>query len=283
MTNGPLQFARDLVLSVRAAPMAAVRNAAIGGGFVWAAVEPAAFFIGWLEKNKMPLLLAALLVVAVVWVRSTHHPRHRQIERFGTRIEVSFGDLFDTEGVRIIAVNDFFDGQLDAHVARSSLHGQLIIREYGGEPGPFRTDVDRSLKTATPERVRRASGRGGRYRIGTTATVHKNGHTYVLVALGSTDDETAKVSATIAQLAQCLDSAWVAARASVNGDAIVCPLMGSGLSGINMTAPQLASLILASALEATGRQKVSHAIRLVLPEAQYGRIHLDRLLHPIKD
>ena len=180
-------------------------------------------------------------------------------------------------------MNDFFDGQLDAHVARSSLHGQLIIREYDGEPGPFRTDVDRSLKTSTPERVRRTSGRERRYEIGTTATIHKNGRTYVLVALGATNVETAKVSATIAQLAQSLDRAWAAARSAANGAAIACPLMGSGLSGINMTPPQLASLILASALEATGRQKVSHTIRLVLPESQYGRIHLDRLLDPIKD
>lgn len=282
-SGGPVRYAQDLLLSVRSSPGPAGRNAAAGAGAASAVVEPASWFVDWFEQNKTLVLIIALVGVSAIWVHATHHPRRRTLERLGATIELGFGDLFETGGVRIVAVNDFFDANIGTHVAPSSLHGQLIGREFEGNAKLFRAVVDRALSKTDGTREVRRSGRERRYPIGTTATVRNGGSSYVLAALGYTDPETAKVSASISQLAMTLENAWSEARSAANGEPVVCPLMGSGLSGINMTNHHLAGLILASAMESNGQQKVSHTIRLVLPETQYGRIHLDHLLDTIKD
>lgn len=194
-----------------------------------------------------------------------------------SRLTVRFGDIFAENGVRVIPVNEFFDSELDEHVSKLTLHGQLISRVYGGDAKRFEADVDRLLPSAQSEVVARTAGRERKYPLGTTVLVRHNEERYLLFALARTDAATRKAYATVQDMWSAMDGLWTAARAHSNGNAIVLPLIGSGQSGVGLSPQHLLHLILLSAIAETKRQRIAKEIVVVLQEQFYADIDLSTL------
>ncbi len=194
-----------------------------------------------------------------------------------TSIEISFGDLFQATGAKVIAVNEYFDSELGPRVAHSSLHGQVIQRYFEGQSTKFETAVDRSLDTEWAEDVSRSGNRTKSYPIGTTAVVEPNGQKFFLPALTKTDPQTDKAHCDLSVFTKAMSGLWETVRNQAQGETVTIPLLGSGQAQVGLPPQQLLQLIVMTIVEASRRTKITGKINIVLPPDCIEKIDLDAI------
>lgn len=199
------------------------------------------------------------------------------LKNTNTTIRLQFGDLFKSEGQKVIGVNEFFDSLLGDHVSEFSLHGQFIKNQLGGQSSSFDDLVRMSLAKTDYTEVKRASGNIKKYKIGTTALVSINNEDYYLVALCHTDIDTLKACSDINTFWRALEGLWERVRAGSGGKTVNVPLLGNGLSKLGLPPQQIIQLILISFLIETKRSMVAQEIRIILPFACYDQIDLSAI------
>ena len=164
---------------------------------------------------------------------------------FDTRIVIKFGDIFQEDGWRAIAVNDFFDSIVDDRfVSSKSLHGILLQKYWAGNTDDWNLQVDEQLTGTACSSETRIRGKQSRYAIGTTVAVKKDGNRFLCVC---------------------------------GNEPLSIPLMGSGLSRVGIKNNILVDLILTAIFEETKNNKVTSEIRIVLPKEKASEINLASL------
>jgi hypothetical protein len=192
-----------------------------------------------------------------------------------TKIEVVFGDLFTQEGIRAIAVNNFFDSEIGKPVSDRSLHGILINNCFGGHPEPFDKQVSAQLVDAVATEVpEKTEGKKQRYDIGTTAMLEANKDRYLVFALAQSDPQTCKASADVTMMWNALNKLWERARIECGGHSLNLPLVGSGLSGLGLPTRDLLNLIILSAITVTKASEITTKIRIVLHRDRFDDLDL---------
>lgn len=256
----------------------------VGGGVafasMWTATEAVAFFLeeaspGW------PGLLVLLGISACVAVYRTAPVAATtiRIKSLNLTIEVSFGDLFEVPGHKVVPANEFFDTEIGQPVERASLHGQLIVKKFNGNSNELSDLIDVDLRGVDHEVVDRPKGgRTAKYAIGTTAVVEQGDEKIFLPALTRTNIDTFEVSADVPTLWVSLEGLWKAVRARAGGQPLAVPLVGSGLARMNLGVSQLLDLLLMSLVNASREQRLSSKVRIVLWEPDHGEIDLESLL-----
>ena len=194
-----------------------------------------------------------------------------------TVIEITFGDLFTQDGIRVIAVSEFFDSKLGMPVSDKSLHGIFLRKCFGGHPESFDKQVDEQLKNIKSCQIDKVEGKSRRYPIGSTALITANQDRYLTFALTEADPKTCKVYSDVAMMWKALDSLWQRVRIESNGDTVNLPLVGSGLAGLGLPARDLLDLLILSAITATKIQEVSRRIRIVLHPDRFGDLDLNEV------
>lgn len=198
-----------------------------------------------------------------------------QIANCNTIIEITFGDLFTQNGIRVIAVSEFFDSKLGVPVSGKSLHGLFLQKCFGGHSESFDKQLEEQLKTTECYAVDKIDGKSKCYPIGTTALITVNQDRYIAFALTKADPKTCKVSADIAVMWKALDALWQRARIESNGDPVNLPLIGSGLAGLGLPTRDLLDLLILSAITATKVKEVTRTIRIVLHQDRFGDLDLN--------
>jgi hypothetical protein len=191
-----------------------------------------------------------------------------------TCIEVAFGDLFKQEGLRAIAVNDFFDSQLGKPVSQNSLHGAFLKHCFGGHPESFDCQVGQQLANVDSVKTAKVEGKTMRFEIGTTAMVTCNDDRYLLIAFAKSDEATCKVKAEVIDMWLALHGLWERARIEAGGAPVNLPLVGSGLSGVGLPTRDLLNLIILSAITATKIRQITTRIRIVLHKDRFDDLDL---------
>lgn len=192
-----------------------------------------------------------------------------------SKIEVVFGDLFEQEGIRAVAVNEFFDSKLGKSVSDRSLHGMLIKKCFGGHAEPFDKQVSAQLENEPVDLVpEKTEGKNQRYKIGTTAVLEANTDKYIAFALSHSDPKTCKASADVTMMWNALDLLWARARTECGGYPLNLPLVGSGLSGLGLPTRDLLNLLILSAITVTKASEVTTRIRIVLHRDRFNELDL---------
>ncbi len=191
-----------------------------------------------------------------------------------TIIEVVFGDLFAQEGIRVIAVNEFFDSKLGKPVSDRSIHGLFLQKCFGGYQESFDMQVDEQLKGVESEEVVKIEGKSKRYPIGSTALIDVNQDRYVAFAFAKTDPTTCKAFADVTMMWTALHDLWQRIRIECGGYPVNLPLVGSGLSGLGLPTRDLLNLIILSAITETKSREVTHRIRIVLHRDRFDDLDL---------
>jgi len=197
------------------------------------------------------------------------------IPHTNTRLTVCFGDLFAQTGYRAIAVSEYFESELGLPVSEKSLHGIFLKRCFGGHGESFDNIVNREVDGLASQTVAtKKAGKQKKYPIGTTAVVPVNNDKYLCFALCETDPATCKVHADVPMLWKALLGLWQKARVSSGGDALVLPLVGSGISGVGLEPRELLDLIILSVITETKRQQITMQVRIVLADDRFENIDL---------
>ena len=161
-------------------------------GVAWTLTEASAFFFSAVDNNRCPVIVVLVIVVAFGSVFLAIPARLVRLRFGATDVEVGFGDIFHADGVRIVAVNDFFDSELGEYVSPRSVHGQLIERDFRSSAAQFASSVRDALVGVPSEQVERTGGHSERFPVGTTAVLDVGAQRYVLVVLARTDVQLAE-------------------------------------------------------------------------------------------
>ncbi len=267
---------KGIILGIRKHPWTSLVYFFASFSVLWTLIEGLTHFIPTLNIRGVPSLL---VVVAIGFVYSAHRI-HRpssvifSIAHTNTKIQIKFGDLFGEDGVRCIAVNEFFDSELGLPVSKNSLHGIFLSRCFGGHPDSFDKIISDELVDAPSETVHRKQGKETRYSTGTTVNVAVNLDRYMCFALCRTDITTLKAEADVPMLWKALEGLYGKARHSLGGAPLVLPLVGSGLSGIGLPARDLLDLIVLSIIAESKKKQITTLIKIILTSDRFDEVDL---------
>jgi len=268
---------KDLWRGICRHPLKAVSHIFVAFSVMWTITEALSYFVPGIMV-KGPIALGALVFISIIYgLKKVWKPSKITIDvaHTNTCIIVLFGDLFEQDGIRAIAVNDFFDSKLGKPVSEKSLHGIFLNKCFGGYPEPFDKQVHGNLKDSAPsETAERDEGKSKRYPIGTTALLTAERDRYIAVALTQTNISTSKVSADVTMMWIALHKLWQRARIESGGAPLNVPLIGSGLSGLGLPTRDLLNLIILSAITETKEKLITNVIRIVLNRDRYDELDL---------
>lgn len=271
-----MQSLRDLLQGIRHHPWRTAGAVFTAFSVLFTLARAATYFVPSV-KFEGPLAITVVVGVSAgfgLWKVRKPSRIEIRVAHTNTTIEIVFGDLFTQDGIRVIAVNEFFDSKLGLPVSDKSLHGIFLKRCFGGHPDSFDKQLIDQLQEVTGEEVSKVDGKTKRYPIGTTAMVTVDQDRYLAFAFAKTDPNTCKASANVTQMWVALSKLWQRARVEAGGHSLNVPLVGSGLSGLGLPTRDLLNLIILSAITETKVKQITPLIRLVLHRDRFDEIDL---------
>ena len=172
-------------------------------------------------------------------------------------IEIRVCDLFEQDGALVVSGNTTFDTAMDdGTISKSSTQGQYATRFCDNL-----TNLDRQIedslkkqdfKQRDPEE--KPYGKRKEYEIGTVASVSCGGKSAYFVAVASLD-KNRRASSTLNNILDALPRLWEFVQTRGNLERIAMPIMGSGLSRVQVERERLIREIVKSFIAAarTGR------------------------------
>jgi hypothetical protein len=173
-------------------------------------------------------LTLMIFIFLYIWYQA-NQSKNINIKIKGLKVNILYGDLFNTEGLKLIPFNEYFDTLVDnVVIAENSLNGKFIKSNY---PQIDILDNQIQQKLVGKEfetNTNRIIGKQSKYELGSIVEVENN---YLLTAFTHFDDQN-RAYLTKAEYLLCLDNLWkeinrVYAQRNIN-----IPLLGSGISRI---------------------------------------------------
>ncbi|ELY2811970.1 macro domain-containing protein [Cronobacter sakazakii] len=165
-----------------------------------------------------------------LWCRA-NNLREISLTIEGSTVIIKTGDIFDQDGLKAIAFNEYFDTQVDERIiAASSLNGKLInehlsctVSELDDYISNYRFDYG-EIKEINSERM---EGKRQRYEIGTICVYGD----YILTALSKFDEHNV-AHLTMPEYLGFLINFWDKVNRVYAQKSVSVPIFGSGLTRI---------------------------------------------------
>ena len=267
---------KDLWNGIVRYPIKTLQHVFVAFSVMWTLTEGLNFFIPGINIKGAWALGGIVLLSLIFAFKQVWKPCKIEIKvsNSNTIIEVIFGDLFQQEGIRAIAVNDFFDSKLGRPVSDISLHGIFLKKCFGGHPEPFDKEVNEQLKNIESQEYEKVEGKTKSFPIGSSVLISVNDDRYLAFAFSKTDPKTCKAYSNVTMLWESLHQLWQRARVELGGHPLNLPLVGSGLSGLGLPTHDLLNLIILSAITETKAKPVTQRIRIVLSKDRFDDLDL---------
>nr|WP_319515786.1 macro domain-containing protein [uncultured Cohaesibacter sp.] len=183
---------------------------------------------------RISLGIAFILLLAVIyfviWFKS-NSLNDIAINVEGSDVNIKVGDIFEQEGLKAIAFNEYFDTEVDnILIAENSLNGIFIknhlrvsVEELDShiEKHPF--DCDEKLE----ENIDRKRGKKQKYKIGTICLFDE----YLLTALSKFDDKN-RAYLTMPEYLEFLINFWDSVNKIYAQKSVSTTIFGSGITRI---------------------------------------------------
>ena len=161
-----------------------------------------------------------------IWYRANHISKIT-LKINNSILEIDSGDIFEEDGFKVIAFNEFFDTQVDdILISKNTLNGKYISRFY-----PQVSDLDTIIASDTHsadfiiDNPTRKIGKTAKYKLG---TIIKNGEYFLLAFTHFDKDNRAFLE--INDYIACLMNMWNECDIHYGGNTVVLPLLGSGIT-----------------------------------------------------
>jgi hypothetical protein len=254
---------------------------------IWTILEPilsiipqtSAFFSGW---QKFFSLVFISVVIGLYRIAS---PREITLKHSSSVIRVAFGDLFLQEGFKVIPVSRYF---FETEIVETSLQNMVIrkfIQSEEGEKGlrKYKECLLASLKNKNfEETFRQVTKQKERvYPLGTTALIELKSEKFLLFAVTQTELKGCipPDNCNVTDMWTALEEFWREARIHARGQAVNLPLLGSGITGINLSPIRILELNLLAILNSIveGGKITTSEIRIILHHNYFEDIDLDQI------
>ncbi len=164
------------------------------------------------------------------------------------KVEILYDDLFLSDGIKVIPVSRFI---FETQVVKTSIQGQLIdryIRKFGGENGllEYKRRLSDSLSDQAYESISRGNSQPEEkyFSLGTTSVIDLSDEKFLLCSITKTEvsEFISDNNCTVTNLWLALEKLWGDAKSYSNGGSINIPLLGGGITGINLEPNKLLEL-----------------------------------------
>ncbi|HDR7695926.1 macro domain-containing protein [Bacillus sp. CH_48] len=181
------------------------------------------------KKYSGMVFSAGLMILYVfLWFRA-NRMKEVKLKINNSVVHVKEGDVFREVGLKVIPFNEYFDTQVDNKIiSKRTLNGMYIerfIRDVGGLNHLIKEDRDLKRKIIKGENNRRFEGNSTKYTLG---SIFKNGE-YLLLAFSKFDEDN-RAYLSMNEYVNCLMNFWNEIDIVHNGESIVIPLLGSGIT-----------------------------------------------------
>ena len=157
--------------------------------------------------------------------------RQISIEIEGSKVDITTGDIFKQDGLKVIAFNEYFDTQVDNVIlSKESVNGKFIESELKSDVktlntyiGDFQFDDGDVAEVNVPRRI----GKRTRYRLGTIC-VYKD---YILTAFARFDVNN-KANLTMPEYLEFLVNFWDKVNKVYAQQSVSTTIFGSGITRI---------------------------------------------------
>jgi hypothetical protein len=277
MTN---QFFKSLTVGFARRWRAALTQALGVVGAIWLVTEivtrVSKVANDWLTANGDNYLTAVMCTGALLLVTYAYERRKTtfQVPTTSSYVTIKFGNIFEENADWLIGVNEFFDGQLGQVIAKTSVHGQFITNAFNGNEKQFRVAVEAALAHLPRTQTTRPSQPSMSYEIGTTAVLANGPHKAFLVAMSQTNHITHKAGSTVPMMWDAMKGALQAVHNHGNGQPLAMPLIGNGLSSVNIEPQHLLRLIVLAIVDFGRKIGLPKQVTIVLPEACFEQLDI---------
>lgn len=166
----------------------------------------------------------------VVW-RWANNLRHIEIDVESSKVVIKVGDLFEQEGLKAIAFNEYFDTLVDDRlIAASSLNGAFIkshLRTSVADLDSYISAYGFDDSCRLPPNLTRKAGKRDRFKIGTICAYGD----YLLTAFAKFDEED-KATLTMPQYLEFLITFWDQVNRIYAQKSVSTAVFGSGITRI---------------------------------------------------
>lgn len=186
----------------------------------------------------------------MVYATYANWPRRKVRLKLSEKIKANiyFGDLFKSEGIIVIPVNEYFDTTVDDKIISfNTLHGKFIRNFFGGNETDLKNQIKRGLSAYSPLEVNtnRNAGNKSRYPLGTVCEVKNGSKIFYLVAL-TRFNSSHRAEVTNSEYQRVLCDLFFFVEQHSQGRKISIPLIGAGHSGVNLKKQKLLEFLLLS-------------------------------------
>ena len=196
-----------------------------------------------------------------------------------TQLVIKQGDVMKAQGVKVIPVNEYFDTHLgDGIVNEKSLHGQFL-KCYDGKIKELREQIDKKLDSLEPLPSNRTRTLvtglpQRRYPLGSCVKISDGESCFLLVAV-TRFNKNEHVDVSTEEFPEVIRKMFNGIEQLHDGMPVFLPLIGSGLSGYDLTNMQIMYIIVQAA-QLANRLSLSNGVYLyIYGEKQMKSINLN--------
>ena len=230
---------------------------------------------------KIIVGIIILVISILLSVRAVYCKKEKITLEINKRTKLTIGkrDLMSADGVRVIPVNEYFDTHNgDGIVNPGTLHGELIAL-FNDDLDDLKCQIQNGLKNVTPlksERVRDMVPDlpQDRYPLGTCVRVHKGNQYFILVSI-TRFDVNEHVDASAEEYPEVVRKMINGIEELNNGEPVNLSLVGSGISGYQLTNMQLLTSIVQAASNANKLAVTKGIYLCIKDDDQFASLNLN--------
>lgn len=231
---------------------------------------------GYKTWAGIAFLVVLVLIYAVIWWNA-NSLRKISIEIEGSRVHITTGDIFEQDGLKAIAFNEYFDTLVDnVIISKASLNGQFIesrlkepIEDLNAHIAHYSFEKVDVLEKDVP----RPLGKTTRYRLGTICMYND----YLLTAFSRFDDKN-QANLTMPEYLEFLINFWDNVNKVYALQSVSTTIFGSGITRIKghktISDEDLLKIMLWTFRISEMRFKYPAKLTIVIHESKIDRINL---------
>lgn len=197
------------------------------------------------KSNTCQMTIGIIIILCCIfWAWGSLFVKKKRLEleiNKRTKFYVHIGNVLEASGMRVIPVNEYFDTQNGCGIInRKSLHGKFISI-FEGRIKELRQKIDEQLANLQPLPSNRNRAVGlpqNRYSLGTCIRINDGSQSYMLVAI-TRFNEHEHVDVSTEEFPEVIRKMYDGIEQLCDGNAVYLPLIGSGISGYQLTNMQI--------------------------------------------
>lgn len=204
-----------------------------------------------------------------------------KIDIEGSEVNIKAGDIFEQEGLKVIAFNEYFDTQVDDKIISSkSLNGIFINRHFKDSVGKLDEHVENYDFEENKLEVNstRKYGKKQKFKIGTICLYKfQNNEEFILTAFSKFDDKN-KAALTMPEYLEFLIKFWDEINRVYAQKSVSVPVFGSGITRIkehiNISDEELLKIMLWTFRISEMRFKYPAKLTIVIHKDKINKVNL---------